>query len=316
MEAPTKKLDCRSDRSVSFISFITTTLDLLLLSNPAHTVWAIATAVSSSGKTIPSLASAATNPASGGSADAGAAESSAAADSRTAQTVDHLCGPTFISVMALPLCGRLESKKDYVMLAEIEAFFFPASGYGSGRSPDVSADAVDRTGNLGLEVGRQRNVSERGKALLPFGDGRLHECLHGLADIGIGVFGADNFVAGQQDRVGARRGRGVDLREVEHQVVALAFDGDVRDGLADPVVADVDDSARSLDSRHIEVLLHGVRPLVVGNSPLGLLDGLRGALVALRRGSHASVECFAGTLGPGAARGGLEVLLEVVAGSG
>src|SRR5271157_3558486 len=111
MEAPTKKLDCRSDRWVSFISFITTTLDLLLLSNPAHTVWAIATAVLSSGKTIPSLASAATNPASGGSADAGAAESSAAADSRTAQTVDHLCGPTFITVMALPLADASKQRR-------------------------------------------------------------------------------------------------------------------------------------------------------------------------------------------------------------
>jgi hypothetical protein len=34
--------------------------------------------------------------------------------------------------MALPLRGRLESKKDYVMLAEIEAFFFAASGYAIG----------------------------------------------------------------------------------------------------------------------------------------------------------------------------------------
>src|SRR5271166_469321 len=105
MEAPTKKLDCRSDRWVSFISFITTTLDLLLLSNPAHTVWAIATAVSSSGKTIPSLASAATNASSEGSADAGAA------DSRPAQTVDHLCGPTFITVMALPLADASKQRR-------------------------------------------------------------------------------------------------------------------------------------------------------------------------------------------------------------
>ena len=37
--------------------------------------------------------------------------------------------------MALPRCERLESKKDYVMLAEIEAFFFAANGYAMGVPP-------------------------------------------------------------------------------------------------------------------------------------------------------------------------------------
>src|SRR6202035_1026269 len=55
---------------------------------------------------------------------------------------------------------------------------------------------------------------------------------------------------------------------------------------------------------------------VVRNRALGVFDGLRRALVSLGGRSHAAVECFAGTLGPGAARGGLKVLLEVVAGSG
>jgi hypothetical protein len=74
---------------VSFISFIAGTLDLLFLSNPAHTVWAIAIVLLRSVVAIPSFARAATNASSVGSADAGAAESSAAADSRTAQAGDH-----------------------------------------------------------------------------------------------------------------------------------------------------------------------------------------------------------------------------------
>src|ERR1700744_3666364 len=130
-----------------------------------------------------------------------------------------------------------------MMLPEIETSFFAR----------CSADAVDGSGNPGLEVGRQWDVSERGEALLSFGDGRLHERLHRLPALGIRVFGADNFVARQQDWVGALRSGGVAPREVKHEVIALAFDGDVRDGLADPVVSDVNDSARSLDSGHIEV---------------------------------------------------------------
>src|SRR5277367_1338195 len=88
--------------------------DLLVLSSPAHTVWAIAIAVLRSVMTIPSFARAATNASSVGSADAGAAESSIAADSRTAQTVGHFPGPTLILVMASSLCGPIgsESKND------------------------------------------------------------------------------------------------------------------------------------------------------------------------------------------------------------
>lgn len=85
------------------------------------------------------------------------------------------------------------------------------------------ADAVDGGRNLGLEVGRQWDVSERLETLLPFGDGRLHECPHGLAHIGVGVLGADDLLAGQQDWVGAGPSGGVDLGEVEHQVVALVL---------------------------------------------------------------------------------------------
>jgi hypothetical protein len=46
---------------------------------------------------IPSLARAATNASSFGSADAGAVERSAVANSRKAQTVDHIFGPTFMT---------------------------------------------------------------------------------------------------------------------------------------------------------------------------------------------------------------------------
>jgi MFS family permease len=92
-----------------------------------------------------------------------------------------------------------------VILAEIEAFFVAASGHVIGMFSDVSADAVDGRGNLGLEVGRQWDVSERGEALLSDGDGRLHERLDSLTDLSVGIFGADDFVAGQQDWVGARR---------------------------------------------------------------------------------------------------------------
>ena len=119
------------------------------------------------------------------------------------------------------------------MLAEIETFLPAAETVGA----DVSADAVDGGGNPGLEIGRQRDVAELGEALLSGGDGRLHECLHRRTHLSVRVFGADEFVAGQQDRVSARRSGGVDLREVENEVVALTFDGDVRDGLANPVVA-------------------------------------------------------------------------------
>ena len=49
----------------------------------------------------------------------------------------------------------------------------------SRRSLMSQPDVVDGGGNLGLEVGRQRDVSKRGEALLSFGDGRLHERLHG-----------------------------------------------------------------------------------------------------------------------------------------
>src|SRR3984957_10700683 len=198
------------------------------------------------------------------------------------------------------------------MLAEIETFLSAAETVGA----EISADAVDGGGNPGLEIGRQRNVAELGEALLSGGDGRLHECLYRRTHLSVRVFGADEFVAGQQDRVSARRSGGVYLREVENEVVALTFDGDVRDGLANPVVADADDAADGLDSGHIEVLLHRIRPFVVADRALGFLDGFRRALVALGGGSYSSVEGLAGALGPGATRCGLQVLLEVVAGSG
>lgn len=99
MEAPTKKPDCFSVRLASFITFIAITLELGFLSNPAHTVWAIAIALLPSFITIPFFERAPRNASSVGSAEAGTAESSAPTD-RTAQTVEHFPRPTFIWVAA------------------------------------------------------------------------------------------------------------------------------------------------------------------------------------------------------------------------
>src|ERR1700748_644427 len=72
---------------------------------------------------------------------------------------------------------------------------------------------------------------------------------------------------------------------------------------------------RSDDLGHIELLRLGERPLVVGDRTGGVLDGRRGAVVALGAFTDAAIERLSGALAPGAIRCGVEVLLEIVRGS-
>jgi hypothetical protein len=114
-----------------------------------------------------------------------------------------------MSPKANGICSSGSTGLPKVILTLAQGIWTP---YPDRRTPnfcDVSGDVVDGGRNLGLEVGRQWDVAERGEALLSDGDRRLHERLHRLADIGIGVFGADDFVAGQQDWVRTLRSGGI-----------------------------------------------------------------------------------------------------------
>ena len=65
----------------------------------------------------------------------------------------------------------------------------------------------------------------------------------------------------------------------------------------------------------LQVLSLGEGPLVVGDRAFGALDGGGGALVALGALTDATDERLARAFAPGAVRGCVEVLLEVVGGA-
>lgn len=78
-----------------------------------------------------------------------------------------------------------------------------------------------RSGHFGLEVRWEGDVAALGEVSLSDRGGGLQERFHGFADLGVGVLGADEFVAGQHDGVYPLVGRVVDRRQIDDDVVAL-----------------------------------------------------------------------------------------------